>query len=148
MSDLITSSADFSTGNDIRLVLIFPVFGRVELKHITGFHARQVVKKLRVNRLNNTPLGADIPGGWEGSFELDRGDSTADDFAATLEGMYWANQRLPRGQIYQYISEPTGAQSTWLYKDATLNLTDAGNWQQEATVRQSLDFFAGRRQRI
>jgi hypothetical protein len=144
----IATAEDFSTGNDCRLVLIFGILGTVRLKHVTGFHATQIVKQLRVARLNGTPLGADIPGGWNGTFNLDRGDSTADDLAATLESMYWNGQRLPAGQIYQYISEVNGSTSTYEFTGVTLNLKDAGNWQQESVVKQTVDFFSGRRRRL
>ena len=143
-----TTQADFSTGNDCKLVLIFGILGRIDLTHVTGFHATQGVKSLRVERLNNTPLGADIPSGWTGSFSVDRGNSTQDDLAATLESMYWGGQRLPHGQIYQYINEPDGSQSTYLFSGVALNLTDAGTWQQSNVVKQTISFFASRRQRV
>ncbi len=148
MSGSATSQNDFSTGNDCRLVLLFDLIGRVELRHVIGFTATQIVKGLRVSRLNATPLGKDIPAGWEGEFSLDRGDSTADDLAAIFEQMYWSGQRLPGGQIFQYIDEPSGSVSTYLFEGATLNLTNAGSWSQDQTVKQSVKYFAGRRRKV
>jgi len=148
MSGSVTSNQDFSTGNDCRLVLIMGIIGRVELKHVIGFSASQIIKPLTVSRLNNTPLFKDIPGGWQGDFSLDRGDHTADDLASILEQMYWSGQRLPSGQIYQYISEPDSSTTTWLYDNATLNLANAGSWSQDSTVKQTIPWKSGRRRKV
>jgi hypothetical protein len=142
------SATGFSLGEDVQLVLMFGILGRVDLKHVTGFHAQQTVHQVRVQRLGNTPLGADVPAGWNFTFQLDRGDSTADDLAATLETMYWNKMRLPSGQLYQYINEPNGSTSTYLFDTATLNLSDAGSWSQNAAVKQTLSGFASRRLKI
>ncbi len=138
-------SPDFSVGNDCRLVLIMDVIGRVDLQHVTGFHTQQVTKEIRVARLNDTPLATDIPGGWHFTFTIDRADPTADNLAATMEAMYWNGQRVPKGSVYQYINEPDGSTSTFLFQGASITLNDAGNWQQESAVRMSLRGFSGRR---
>lgn len=142
------SDNDFTIGNDVRLVLIFGILGRIDLAHITGFSAKQIVKQLRVPVLNAPPIGRDVPGGWNGTFDLDRANSAADDLASAVETLFWNGQRLPAGQIYQYVNEPDGSTSTYLFSGATLSVEDAGTWQQEQTVKQRLSFFASRRRRI
>jgi hypothetical protein len=62
--------------------------------------------------------------------------------------MYWSGQRLPVGQIYQYISEPDGSTTTWLYDNVTLNLTNAGSWSQDSTVKQMIPWKASRRRKV
>ena len=63
----------FSIGRDTQLVVIGPS-GRVDLTHVTGFDSRQLTQSLRVNRLDGSQLGLELPKGWEGGFELERGE--------------------------------------------------------------------------
>ena len=148
MSGSISTNTDFNTGNDCHLILILDVIGRVDLRHVTGFSATQIVKPLRVARLNAPPIGRDIPAGWDGQFELDRGDGTGDNLAALFEQTYWSGVRLPSGQIFQYISETNGGTSTYLFEGVALNLMNAGNWVQDQVVKQTVKFFASRRRKI
>jgi len=148
MSASVTQVNDFSTGNDLRLVLIFGLLGRIDLQHKVGFRATPVVKQLRINKLSAPPIGRDVPGGWNIAISLERGNSVADNLMATLEQMYWSGQRLPTGQVYQYIREPDGSRSTFFFNPVTLHLSDAGNWRQEVTVQQTITGFSGTRRRL
>jgi len=73
----------FSVGRDCQLVLIGPS-GRVDLTHVTGFDARQLTQEIRVTRLDGTNLGTNLPRGWEGEFEIERGSSAAEDLSIKL----------------------------------------------------------------
>jgi hypothetical protein len=142
-----TYNNDFSLGNDCRVVLILGSLGRLDFSHVIGFTANQLVKKLRVPVLNYPPLGRDIPGGWEGSFDVERANSAADDMSVTLEAMFWNGQRLPTGQLYQYLNEVDGSVSTYLFEGVTVSLRNAGTFHQEQPVKQTVEFFARRRVR-
>ena len=74
----------FSIGRDTQLVVIGPA-GRVDLTHVTSFDSRQITHSVRVDRLDGTHMGTELPKGWEGSFELERGSSVVDDFIAATE---------------------------------------------------------------
>ena len=78
------SVTSFSVGRDTQLVIMGPS-GRVDLTHVTGFESRQLTHPVRVSRLDGSQLGAELPRGWEGSFEIERGTSQADDFIAVAE---------------------------------------------------------------
>ncbi len=145
MSGTSSYNADFNLGNDVKVVLILGSLGRLDFSHVTSFTVKQLVKKLRVPVLNYPPLGRDVPGGWEGSFEVERANSVADDMSTTLEAMFWSGQRLPTGQLYQYVSEVDGSTSTYLFSGVTVSLTSAGTFHQEQPVKQTVDFFARRR---
>jgi hypothetical protein len=138
---------DFSLGNDCRVVLILGSLGRMDFSHVIGFAANQLVKKLRVPVLNYPPLGRDVPAGWEGTFDVERANSVADDMSVALEAMFWSGQRLPTGQLYQYLYEVDGSVSTYLFDGVVVNLRSAGTFHQEQTVRQTVEFFARRRVR-
>ncbi len=137
----------FTLGRDCQLVVIGPQ-GRVDLTHVTGFDSRQMTQPIRIDRLDGTQLAAELPKGWEGSFELERGDSTVDDFIATTEQAYYTSGQLPVSTLYQYVSEADGSTSTYQFDGAVFKLSAAGAWRGDAAVKQKLDFFAARRQRI
>lgn len=144
----------FSTGRDCQLVLIGPAGAngqagvRVELSHVTGFEAKQKTHQIRVDRLDGVHMAAELPRGWEGQFELDRGSAAADDFVASLEQAWFTSGQLLGGTLYQYVSEVDGSVSTYQYDGAVFRMSSSGHWTGDKAVKQKLDFFASRRIRI
>ena len=138
---------NFSVGRDTQLVVMGPA-GRVDLAHVTGFEARQVTQSVRVSRLDGTPLGVELPKGWEGSFDLERGNSVADDFIAAAEQQYYGGAVAVPGTMCQYINETDGSVSTYQYDNVTFKLASSGQWKGDNSVKQTLDFFASRRRRV
>src|SRR5665213_817058 len=94
----------FSVGRDTQLVVIGPL-GTMNLAHVTAFDSRQVTQSVRVNRLDGNQMGMELPKGWEGSFELERGDSLVEDFIATTEQNYFNGSISTISSMYQYVSE-------------------------------------------
>ncbi len=143
----------FSTGRDCQLVVIAPAVGgqagsRVDLTHVTGFESRQMTHPIRIDRLDGVHLAAELPKGWEGHFDLERGNSAADDFINGLEQAWITQGVLLGATLYQYIAEPDGSTSTYQFEAAVFKLSNAGAWKGDAPVRQRLEFFASRRKRI
>jgi hypothetical protein len=137
----------FSIGRDTQLVVIGPN-GRVDLSHVTGFESRQLTNPVRVSRLDGTQLAAELPKGWEGSFEVDRGTSALDDFASTIEQSFYDGLGATSGTMYQYITEIDGSVSTYQFDGVVFKLASAGSWKGDASVKQKLEFFATRKRRI
>ena len=137
----------FTLGRDCQLVVIGPT-GRVDLSHVTGFESRQMTQPIRVDRLDGSQLAAELPKGWEGSFDLERGNSTVDDFIATTEQTYYSSGQLAVSTLYQYVTEADGSISTYQYDGAVFKLATAGAWRGDAAVKQKLEFFATRRKRV
>ena len=137
----------FSVGRDCQLVVMGP-FGRVDLAHVTGFESRQVTAAVRVDRIDGVQLAAELPKGWEGTFELERGSSVADDFIAAIEAAFMAGSAVPSGTLYQYVSETDGSTSTYQYDGVVFKLSQAGSWKGDQSVKQKLDFFGSTRKRI
>jgi len=137
----------FSVGRDTQLVVIGPS-GRIDLAHVTAFDSRQVTQSVRVNRLDGNQIGVELPKGWEGSFELERGDSVVEDFVASAEQSYFNGSVSDSSSMYQYVSEVDGSTSTYQYDLVVFRLTNAGMWRGDAAVKQKLEFFASRRKRI
>jgi hypothetical protein len=140
-------ATNFSVGRDCQIVVMGP-FGRVDLSHVTSFESRQLTHAVRVDRLDGVQLAAELPKGWEGSFELERGSSAADDFIAVVEQSYYTSGSMPYGTLYQYITEVDGSTSTYQYESVVFKLASAGQWKGDASVKQKLEFFAGQRKRI
>lgn len=137
----------FSIGRDCQLVVMGPL-GRVDLTYVTGFESKQLTQSVRVDRLDGVPMGAELPKGWEGSFEVERGTSAVDDFIAASEQSFLSNGALPAGTVYQYISEVDGSTSTYQYSGVVFKLVNAGSWRGDSSVKQKLEFFAVQRQRV
>jgi len=138
---------NFNIGRDCQLVLIGPA-GRVDLSYVTGFESRQITHSIRVDKLDGTQISAELPRGWEGTFELERGTSAADDFIAAAEQSYFNGDGVPFGTVYQYVTETDGSISTYQYNTVVFKLASAGNWKGDASVKQKLEFFASQRQRV
>ena len=138
---------NFSVGRDCQLVVIGP-FGRVDLTHVTGFESRQHTQSIRVDRMDGLSMGAELPKGWDGSFEIERGSSAADDLIAAIEQAFYASGNLAAGTLYQYIAETNGSTSTYQYNGVVFRMAGAGSWKGDASVKQKLEFFASRRQRV
>lgn len=138
---------NFSVGRDTQLVVI-GAGGQIDLSHVTSFEARQMTQSVRVGRLDGVQMGTELPKGWEGSFQLERGDSTVDDFIATAEQQYYNGDPMTAGTMYQYVVETDGSTSTYQYTNVVFKLSNAGTWKGDSSVQQTLDFFAAQRQRI
>ncbi|HTR17160.1 MAG TPA: hypothetical protein VMI52_09025 [Acetobacteraceae bacterium] len=137
----------FSVGRDCQVVVMGPA-GRVDLTHVTSFESRQITQPVRVDRLDGVQMAAELPKGWEGSFEVERGSSAVDDFISSAEQAFLTNGSVPAGTLYQYVTEVDGSTSTYQYSGVVFKLTNAGTWKGDSSVKQKLEFFASRRQRI
>jgi hypothetical protein len=140
-------ASTFSIGSDCQVVVMGPT-GRIDLTHVTGFESRQQTTSVRVDRLDGVLLGAELPKGWEGSFEIERGTSAADDMIAAIEQAYFMTGQLGVGTLYQYVTEANGSVSTYQYANVVFRLVNAGQWKGDASVKQKLEFYAGQRIRV
>ena len=141
------SGSMFSVGRDCQVVVL-GAYGRIDLTHVTGFEARQMTASVRVDRIDGTTLGAELPKGWDGTFELERGNSAAEDFIAQLEADFFAGNNPAAGTLYQYITEIDGSTSTYQFNNVVFKLTNAGMWRGDASVKQRLEFFGSTRVRV
>lgn len=137
----------FSIGRDTQLVVMGPN-GRVDLSHVTAFESRQLTQSIRVSRLDGSQLGTELPKGWEGSFEVERGSSALDDFISSIEQNFYNGSGPAVGSMYQYITEADGSVSTYQFDGVVFKLASAGTWKGDASVKQKLEFFASRKRRI
>ncbi|GBQ46064.1 hypothetical protein ACM0P6_02120 [Komagataeibacter sucrofermentans] len=137
----------FNIGRDCRVVLVYNG-SRIDLPTVTGFNAAQRTHQLESNPLNDMPLFYDVPGGWGGQFSFQRDGSGADDLFAAIESGFWSAGTVILGSIYQYVTECDGSLSTYEFIGASLRLSDAGRYQSETLVTQTITFTARARNRI
>lgn len=138
----------FNTGRDVTLTIVTPQAGPIQISLITGFSAKPITS-------TESPLGIDSRvrhirywKGWQGSFTVERRDSTLDDYFALVESNYWAGQSETGASITQLIQEAAGNITQWRYPGVILSYDDAGEWRGDSTVKQSLSFLAQPRIKI
>jgi hypothetical protein len=134
----------YTIGRNCQVVLFWSGT-QVDLQDVTGFAAIQEVKHQRADPLNSMPVEFTTPSGWRGQFEVDRGNSAVDDLVAAIEAAFWSGGTIGSGTIYQYITEPDSSQSTYEFTGVSLVLSNAGNYQSDNIVRQTIGFFASQR---
>lgn len=144
---VLNGSGRLSIGRDCTLVVIGP-YGRIDLPNVMGFEAKQVTSNIKVDRLDGVQLNAELPKGWEGSFENERGNSGLDDAFAEMETAWFEGGTVGVGTIYQYIMEADGSQTTYQFDNVSMKLDDAGSWKGDASVKQRVSFNANRRRRV
>jgi hypothetical protein len=137
----------FNTGKDCQVVVLGP-FGRVDLEHVTGFESRQITASVRVDRMDGTMVGAELPKGWDGSFDIERASSSADDLVAQIEQSYLSGSMPAPGTLYQYVDEIDGSTSTYQFSGVVFKLTSAGLYKGDASVKQKLEFYATSRSTV
>ena len=137
----------FSVGRDCTLILQTQL-GRVQLDNVTGFQCAQTTAQVKVDRLDGEQLHADLPKGWNGSFDLERGNSTVEDFFASAEAAWHTGGVYTVATIYQQIIEPNGSASTYQFDNASLKFDNAGTWSGDKSTKQKISFMANRRRRL
>lgn len=137
----------FNTGRDVDVVIVGP-FGQIDLQNVTGFRVQQVTAPVKVDRLDGIQLDAELPKGWSGQLDCDRGNSALDDVTAAAEDQWLAGGDYQNSTLFQYVREAGGSTSCYAYDNVCLKLADAGDYRPDAAVKQQLHFSANRRRRV
>jgi hypothetical protein len=138
------STVLFNTGNNLRAVFM-GAYGRLDLSHITGFHSKPIIHQIMVKPLGNSPLQQRNPAGWDFTFQVERKNAIADNYQALKEANFWAGAQIPTENVFIYITETDGSTTKFTFTDCVSSLDDAGNWQQESSVKLTINGFAGKR---
>jgi hypothetical protein len=89
-------------------------------------------------------MNAYLPDGWSGTISVDRGSNSLDVLMAGIEANWFAGA-YTNSTMFQYVNEAGGAISVFAYDNVALKLSDAGNYQPDAIVKQTLTWTANRR---
>lgn len=141
------TQGQFSTGRDVSVILIGP-FGRVDLANITSFTAKQETATIKSDRLDGVQLTAELPKGWTGMIEVDRGNSALDVFFSLMEAAWYDAGLFTVSTLFQYVRESSGSQTTYAYDNVAMKFDDAGDYKPDAAVKQRVSFMANRRRAV
>ena len=143
------ASNTFSLGRQTSVVIIHPFAGgRLDIGIVTAFDVKQVVATVGVEPLSGGTLTQFPPKGWTGTIEFDRRGPTEEQFIFALEMAFRNNLVPPFGQAFQYTTEPSGAQTSWMYEQASFRLQTAGKFSPDSAVKMALGFSAQWRTKI
>jgi hypothetical protein len=134
----------FSTGRDVSIILVGP-FGRVDLANVVSFTARQETAMIKVDRLDGVQLLAELPKGWSGTIEVERGNAAIDVFFGLMEAAWIDGGIYTVSTLFQYVRDTNSVLNTYAYDNVGLKLDDAGDYKPDAGVRQRISWAANRR---
>jgi hypothetical protein len=138
---------NFSVGKDVSVTIVTQA-GPLSINLITAFQSKQDTTKTRVKGIDGKTRWVRFFDGWSGSFKLERRDSTPDDYFSQLEANYYAGINEQAASITEIIAEPNGALTIYRYIGVLLDFDDAGNFEGDSTVKQSISFVAERRIKV
>jgi len=137
----------FSVGRDVSLDIVGPA-GPVRLNLITAFRSKQEVNEQKVKGMDGITRPLRFFDGWTGGFDIERQDSTVDDYFCQLEANYYSGLNEATVSITETITEVSGAVTQYRYVGVLLKYEDAGEKKGDTTVKQKLGFFASRRLKV
>lgn len=143
------SAANQSLGKDFRVVIVTPTGNlNIPTAAITKFDAQPVTTNEKRLGLDGEARHLVTHAGWKGSFEIDRFDSTLDDFWALAEANYYNGVNTPYGFIQETVQEPNGGISQFRYEKVVYDLKDVGAREGDKVVKMKLEFMASRRLKV
>lgn len=134
----------YNTGKDTVLD-IHTSNGILRVKNLTGFQSKQITHSLESKPLDGRILFAELPAGWDGSFDLERADPAVDAYFAQQEANYYGGLNSDVITITETITELGGNLSQYRYTGVALKLEDTGERRQDQVVKQKIAFKAARR---
>ncbi len=137
----------FSAGRDVTLTIV-TASGPLDLNLITSFSARPEYAEVKVKGIDGVTRHVRFPDGWMGTFDVERADSTLDDYFAGQEAAYYAGVNEQPGTLTETITEVDGSVSQYRYTKVLLKFDDPGSWAGDQTVKQKLGFVASRRVKV
>lgn len=137
----------FSVGRDVSLDIVTPT-GPIRFSMVTKFMSKQDLVDKKIKGLDGITRHLRFPDGWTGSFEIERQDSTADDYFAAQEENYYQGQNELPCTITETIQEVNGSITQYRYVGVLLKFEDAGEWKGDESVKQKVSFVSARRQKV
>lgn len=137
----------YSVGRDLSLDITGPN-GPLNFSQITGFQSKPDITDQKIKGLDGITRHLRFPDGWSGSFDLERQNSTLDDYWSQLEANYYAGLNELPVTITETIQEVNGSITQYRYLQVLLVIEDAGSFKGDASVKQRLRFVAARRVKV
>lgn len=134
----------YNAGRDLTVV-ITTSDGQLSTYNIVEFEAKENARSNMVSLMNGQLTPQKFPGGWNGSFTVERTDGSFDDFIAKQEADYFAGKNITGASITQLIERVSGGIDEYQFTNVIISMTDAGKYSGESSVKQSFSFMAARR---
>lgn len=137
---------NMSIGKDVSVVIITSTGSlNIPAAAITKFSAKPITE-------NEVRIGMDgitralvVPTAYKGTFEVDRMNSSIEDWWASVEAAYFSGQNIPSGTITETISNPDGSIGQYRYTGVMFDMEDLGDREPTKVIKQKLNFVASRR---
>lgn len=139
---------NFNVGRDIRLTFTDVNNAPITFNRIKMFTSRQKTFNRESTALDGVTRHINIPGGWEGSFEIEKLDSSVDTFFSQLESAYYSGQGIGTITITETIQNPNGSLQTYQYIGVVLTFENAGDFNPDNYITQKVSFSAEKREPI
>ena len=137
---------NMSIGKDVSVVIITPTGAlNIPAAAITSFSVQPVTENESRIGMDGVTRALVVPTAWKGSFDVDRLNSSVEDWWAGVEAAYFAGQNVTSGTITETISNPDGSISQYRYTGVVFDLQDLGNREPTKVIKQKLSFVASRR---
>ena len=131
----------FSTGRDMSLNFNTPS-GPLTVSLVTKHSAKRKTADHPIIGMDGIVRPISFPQGWEGTIEVERQDSSIEDYFLQLDANYYAGLNSTPATITETITEVSGAISQYQYIGVVLKLEDAGDWEGDKSVKLKLSFLA------
>ncbi|NMM21843.1 MAG: hypothetical protein HHJ15_18140 [Rhodoferax sp.] len=137
---------NMSIGKDVSVVIITSTGSlNIPAAAITNFGVQPVTEQESRIGMDGVTRPLVVPTAWKGSFDVDRMNSSVEDWWASVEAAYFAGQNINSGTITETISNPDGSISQYRYTGVMFDLQDLGNREPTKVIKQKLSFVASRR---
>ena len=137
----------YTVGRDIALDVI-GAQGPLRFNQIISFMSKPDTTDQKIKGLDGITRHLRFPDGWSGSFEIERQDSTVDDYFTQIEANYYAGLNEIPVTVTETITEVNGSVSQYRYLQVILVLEDAGTYKGDASVHQKVRFMSARRVKV
>lgn len=137
----------YSVGRDISLT-VTTSDGPKTFSEITGFASKQETSKEKIKRLDGVTDALRFFDGWSGSFDIERTDSSVEDYFIKLEANYFSGINEIPATILETISNPDGSTSQYRYERVIMSLDQAGDWKGDSSVKIKVSFEAARKKQV
>lgn len=137
---------NMSIGKDVSVVIITSTGSlNIPAAAITNFGVQPVTEQESRIGMDGVTRPLVVPTAWKGSFDVDRMNSSVEDWWASVEAAYFAGQNINSGTITETISNPDGSISQYRYTGVMFDLQDLGSREPTKVIKQKLSFVASRR---
>lgn len=133
-----------STGIDSRLTFN-DVTGVQRFMIIESVQAKEDATVGKQIAMDGTVRHPKFHEGWSGTFVLQRGDNSMDNYIALQEASYYLGVDQIPMTITQTITEVSGSISQYQYTNVVISLDDSGMWSGTDIVKQTVTFMASRK---